>query len=31
MLLVKPGWMVVTTDARALVPVLRNARNRKVN
>lgn len=31
MLLVKLGWMGVTTDARALVPVLRNARNRKVN
>lgn len=31
MLLVKHGWMVVTIDARALVPVLRNAHNRKAN
>lgn len=31
MLLVKHGWMAVTIDARALVPVLRNAHNRKVN
>lgn len=31
MLLVKHGWMAVTIDARALVPVLRNVHNRKSN